>query len=65
MRPCHLRNPLRICLHYCLHGHGTSCHPQASTDATLARVAELWPSLPPQTQRAIYSICIDSALFDE
>lgn len=49
----------------CLHGHGTSCHPQASIDAILMRVVELWPSLPPEKQRAIYAVCIDAALFDE
>jgi hypothetical protein len=49
----------------CLHDHGTSCHPQASIDAILAPVVELWPSLPPEKQCAIYAVCIDSALLDE
>jgi hypothetical protein len=49
----------------CLHGHVTSCHPQAAIDAVLERVIELWPSLSAQKRQAIFAICLDAALFDE
>jgi len=49
----------------CLHGDGTSGHLPATADPMLARVLELWPTLPRHTQRAVYALYVDAALFSE
>lgn len=46
----------------CLHGEDIVSHNIATTDKMLRRIIELWASLPPSIQQAIYARCIDAAL---
>jgi hypothetical protein len=46
----------------CLHGEVNSWQSMASLDPLLARVVQLWPSLPADVRKTIYATCVDAVL---
>lgn len=49
----------------CLHGNGNACHCVASLDPILARLIELWPSLPADARKAIHAICVNAVVLGD